>query len=209
MRWRAASATIRSRCIEFTTVGSVNSPILGCCETASTARSISAALPTLEFVISTPTDRATALTAESASVPWTDSRMSTSTRSRFVPADRDIFAIAKGVIAETIASLVVVLRSLVVVEDPTGVLGAARLVHQAADLVVLVVPEPAHAAVLTILVPQLRIYAPIGAERGDELVAVLGGTVGEFLRAREIEPNALEHVRQLGHDGPPLGLAGA
>jgi hypothetical protein len=84
-------------------------------------------------------------------------------------------------------------------------LGAARLVEQAAELVILALPEPTHAAVLAVSVPQLGIDAPIGVERGDKFVAVAVGARREFLRAGEIEPDALEHVRQLRHDEPRSG----
>src|SRR5262245_47524044 len=107
-------------------------------------------------------------------------------------ADRDVFAVTKHVVAEAIAGLVVVLRRLVIVEQPAHVLGAARFVDQAAELVILALPEPAHAAVLAVSVPQLGIDAPIGVERGDEFVAVAVGARREFLRASEIEPDALE-----------------
>src|SRR5262249_37179531 len=60
-------------------------------------------------------------------------------------ADRDIFAVAKCVVAEAIAGLVVVLRGLVVVEHPARVLGTAGLVDEAAEFVVLAIPESPHA----------------------------------------------------------------
>src|SRR5262245_59441687 len=87
-------------------------------------------------------------------------------------ADRDVFAVAERVIAEAIASLVVLLRCLVVIEDPARVLGAARLVYEAAKLVVLALPEPPHAAMLAICAPQLGIDVSISVERGDEFIAV-------------------------------------
>ena len=42
-------------------------------------------------------------------------------------ADRDVFAVAEDVVAEAIAGFIVVLRGLVVIEDPARVLGATRI----------------------------------------------------------------------------------
>src|SRR5262252_3328320 len=116
-------------------------------------------------------------------------------------ADRDIFAVAKRVVAEAIAGLVVVLRGLVVVEHPARVLGTAGLVDEAAEFVVLAIPESTHAAMFAVFPPKVDIDASIGIERSDEFVAMLVRARRKFLRAGEIEPDALEHVRQLGHDG--------
>ena len=67
------------------------------------------------------------------------------------------------------------LLAVVVVEHPAGVLGAAGLVDQAADLLVVAVPEPADAAMLAVLLPELRVDVPLAVERSHELVAVAGG----------------------------------
>src|SRR5271169_6804477 len=74
----------------------------------------------------------------------------------FVP-DRDIFARTERMSREAVAAFVVVDRGLVIVEHPTRVLGAARLVHQKADFIVLAFPKPAHAAMLTVGMPELRV----------------------------------------------------
>jgi hypothetical protein len=55
---------------------------------------------------------------------------------------------------------------------------------------------------LAISAPQLGIDVSIGVERSDEFIAVPLRTHREVLGAGEIEPDALEHVRQLRHDGP-------
>src|SRR5215471_8680274 len=110
-------------------------------------------------------------------------------------ADRDIFAVAKCVVAEAIAGLVVVLRGLVVVEHPARVLGTAGLVDEAAEFVVLAIPESTHAAMFAVFPPKADIDASIGIERSDEFIAILVRARGKFLRAGEIEPDALEHVR--------------
>src|SRR5262249_33489935 len=65
-------------------------------------------------------------------------------------ADRDIFAVAKCVVAEAIAGLVVVLRGLVVVEHLARVLGTAGLVDEAAEFVVLAIPESTRAAMFAV-----------------------------------------------------------
>src|SRR5262249_33345057 len=123
--------------------------------------------------------------------------------------DGHIFAVPKCVVPEPIAAPVVVPRGLVVVEPPARVLGTARLVDEAAEFVVLAIPESTHAAMFAVFPPKVDIDASIGIERSDEFIAVLVRARGKFLRAGEIEPNALEHVRQLGHDGPPRSGAGA
>jgi hypothetical protein len=123
-------------------------------------------------------------------------------------ADRDIFPVAKDVIREAIAGLVVVLRCLVIIENPARVLGTARLVDQLTELVVLSLSESTHAAMLAIGPPQLGIDTPVGTEWSDEFVAVPVRARREFLRTGEVEPDALEHVRQLRHDGTSVG-AGA
>src|SRR5262249_27901116 len=86
-------------------------------------------------------------------------------------ADRDIFAVAKGVVAEAIAGLVVVLRGLVIVEYPARVLGAAGLVDETAELVVLVIPESTYAAMFAVFPPKLGIDVSSGVKGSDEFIA--------------------------------------
>src|SRR5262249_31452983 len=105
-------------------------------------------------------------------------------------ADRHVLAGHEGVGGEAVARLVILLRGLVIVEPPARMLVAAGLVHQLADFLV-VPPEPAHATVFAVLSPQARIDMVAGVQRRDELVAVARRAVGKFLRAGEIEPNAL------------------
>src|SRR5664279_6513693 len=114
-------------------------------------------------------------------------------------ADRDIFARAERMGAEAIAALVVVDPGWVVVEDPARMLGATRLVHQKADLVVLAFPEPAHAAMLALALPELHVDMALVIERGDEFVTMKLRALRELLGAGKIEPDALERVRQRGH----------
>jgi hypothetical protein len=89
-----------------------------------------------------------------------------------VVSDRDIFARRELVRAEAEARLVVLDALGIVVEDPAGVLGPARLVDQATDLVVLALPEPAYPATIPILVPELRVDMADRVKRRDELVAM-------------------------------------
>src|SRR5262249_472575 len=108
--------------------------------------------------------------------------------------DRHVFAGSEGVSAEAVAALVVVLRPVVVVEPPTRV-RAARGMNQAADLVGLAVPEAADPAMVPVLAPQLQIDMAGRIERRDELVAVTRRSRRMLLRARKVEPDALEHMR--------------
>src|SRR5262245_35935109 len=68
--------------------------------------------------------------------------------------DRDIFARQKHVRAKAVPGLVIVGRALVVIEHPTCMLGAARLVHDPANLLVRPVPEPAHTTMVAVLLPK-------------------------------------------------------
>src|SRR5437763_5744962 len=82
-------------------------------------------------------------------------------------------------------------------------LGTARFVREPTDLIIITFPEPSHPAVLAMFAPQVHIDMPVTAERSHELVSMLIRPQREFLGARKIEPNALEHMRQLGHEKPP------
>ena len=79
-------------------------------------------------------------------------------------------------------------------------LGAPRPVHEVSHLVVLALPEAPHAAMLAVLLPQMRVDAASRIERSDELVAMPLGAGRKLPGAGEVEPNALEHMRRLGHD---------
>ena len=114
-------------------------------------------------------------------------------------ADRDVFARTENVRAEAVTALVVVLGAPIVVEHPAGVLRPARLVHEEADLVLLAIPEPADPAVAPVLLPLRLIDVAVGLERRDELVAVPRRALRKLLRAGEVEPDALEIVRQRRH----------
>src|SRR5664279_327977 len=119
-------------------------------------------------------------------------------------ADRDIFARAERMGAEAVAALVVVLGGLIVVEHPARMLRATRLVHQETVFVVLAFPEPAHAAMLALALPELHVDVGRAVERGDEFITVALRALREFLGAGQIEPDAFERMRQGGHgDLPP------
>ena len=108
----------------------------------------------------------------------------------------DVFTQHEGVGAEAVAGFVVVAGFRVVIEHPARMLGAARLVHQTADLVRLVVPEPAHAAVVAMLLPELAVDVAVVVERSDELVAMPRRSGRKLLRPGKFEANALEYMWQ-------------
>ncbi len=113
-------------------------------------------------------------------------------------ADGDVFALAEGMALEVEAGLVILHVFRIVIEDPASA-RTAGLVRQTADLVVLALPESAHAAVVAVLAPGFLVNVTLGVERGDELVAMLCGPLRELPGAGEVEPDALEIVRQGGH----------
>src|SRR6266545_3272145 len=102
--------------------------------------------------------------------------------------------------AETIPRFVVVGSGRVIVKYPSGMLRPAGLVNDAADLFVRSVPEPAHATMVAMRLPELRVDVTFGIERGDELVAVPGRSGRKFLRPCEVELDALEGMGQC-HEG--------
>src|SRR5579872_3674165 len=114
-------------------------------------------------------------------------------------ANGNIFAGPECMRAEPIAALVVVLRGLVIIEDPAHVLGPARPVHQETVLVGLTIPEPPHAAMVAVLLPEPCIDMVPGIERRHEFIAMPRRALRELLRAGEVEPDALERVWQGGH----------
>src|SRR5580700_4970636 len=113
-------------------------------------------------------------------------------------ADRDVFARHEGVRTEAIARFVVLIARRAVVEHPTGMLLASRAVDELSNLL-FIAPESAYPAVVAVLAPKLRIDVAFGVKWGNELVSVPRRTRRELLRAGEVEPDALEHMRQLGH----------
>jgi hypothetical protein len=54
---------------------------------------------------------------------------------------------------------------------------------------------------LAMLTPQPWIDMTLRIERRDELISMPRRALRVLLRAGKIEPNALEHMRQLGHGG--------
>lgn len=119
-------------------------------------------------------------------------------------ADRDVFTRLEGVRGKPVARLVVLRGGLVIIEYPTAVLRPPRLVHQPTDPLVLA-PKPAHTAMLSMPAPEVHIDVSVRSKRGDELVTMLRGSGREFLRTGEVEADALELVRQLGHANILLG----
>ena len=68
-----------------------------------------------------------------------------------------------------------------------------------ADLVLFAIPEAADPAMAAVLLPLLLVDVAIGLERRDEFVTVPRGALRKLLRAGEVEPDALEIVRQRRH----------
>jgi hypothetical protein len=98
--------------------------------------------------------------------------------------------------AEAVSSLVVVGRAWIVVEHPSCVLRAARLLPQSTDLFLCAVPEPAHPAMLLVLLPQLRVDMPLAVDWSHELIAMTRRAHGKLLGSSKFEPNTFEHVGQ-------------
>jgi len=101
--------------------------------------------------------------------------------------------------AEAISAFVVIVGSLIIVKHPTGMLGAARPVHQEAEFIIFTFPEPADAAMIAMLFPEGDVDMTFRIERRDEFITVPRRALGELLGAREIESDAFESVRQGGH----------
>jgi hypothetical protein len=76
------------------------------------------------------------------------------------------------IVASKILRDVVVGRAWIVVEHPSCVLRAARLVPQSTDLFLCAVPERAHPAMLLVLLPQLRVDMPLAVDWSHELIAM-------------------------------------
>jgi hypothetical protein len=91
---------------------------------------------------------------------WIDGDNKKRVRVAVLSADRDVFARQKRVCAEFVAGLIVVILVGIVVENPACVLGAAKLVDDTADLVLLAGPKPPNPAVFPILLPENRIDVP-------------------------------------------------
>src|SRR5438876_4193766 len=97
---------------------------------------------------------------------------------------------------EAVARFVVICSAGVVIENPPRMLCAAWLVGQLTDLFVLTVPEPAHATMRAMLLPKLEIDMTLAVERCYEFIAMARGAFRELPRAREVEPDTFEGMRQ-------------
>lgn len=117
----------------------------------------------------------------------------------FFVANRDIFTRPENVRAETVAALVIGIRSLVIVEHPASVLLTARLADKKAVFILLTFPKSSDTAMIPVVLPELGVDMTIAVERRDEFVSVSRGALGELLGASEIEPDAFECVRQGSH----------
>src|SRR5262245_41943314 len=114
-------------------------------------------------------------------------------------ADRDIFTRSKCMRAKTVAAFIVGIRSLVVVEHPAPMFGAARPMNQKAVLIGFASPESPDAADVAMLLPQHDVDMTLAVERRDKFITMSRRSLRELLGAGEIEPDAFENVRQGGH----------
>ena len=101
-------------------------------------------------------------------------------------ADRDIFARQERMDAEPIADFVAVTLAEIVVEDPACVVGAIGFVDESADFVLLARPERPSPAVVSVLLPEVRV------EGRNEIIAAPRRSVGKGLRSRKIRQNGVE-----------------
>jgi hypothetical protein len=102
---------------------------------------------------------------------------------------------AKACTPKRYPALVVVGCVRIVVEHPSRMLRAARLVRESSDLFVCAIPKPAHPAILPVFLPQMRVDMCLAIERRHEFIAVARGAHGKFFGPSKFEPKALEHMR--------------
>src|SRR5947209_18886322 len=98
--------------------------------------------------------------------------------------------------AKSVSGFVIVGSAGIIIEHPPSVLGAARLVDEPPDLFVRAVPKTAHAAMLTVLLPKMRVDVPLAVQRSHELITVACRAGRKSLRPGEMKPDALERVCQ-------------
>jgi hypothetical protein len=84
---------------------------------------------------------------------------------RILIAERQIFVGREAMRAEAIADFVVIRTVLIVVENPAGVLAAARPMRQHAELLSFAAPEAADATSLAMRLPQPGIDMAVGVQR--------------------------------------------
>jgi hypothetical protein len=111
-------------------------------------------------------------------------------------AKREIFAGREAVGSKTIAGLVIVGAVPIIIEDPTGVLATAGLMHQNPDLVLLSAPESPNPALIAMRFPKAGIDVPVSVERRDEFIAMRVGTRWKILGASKVETDAFEGMWQ-------------
>jgi hypothetical protein len=73
---------------------------------------------------------------------------------------------------KSVSGFVIVGSIEIVIEHPSSVFGAARLVHEPSDLFLCAVPKPAHAAMLTVFLPKIRVDMSLAIKRSHELITV-------------------------------------
>jgi hypothetical protein len=87
-------------------------------------------------------------------------------------ANRDVIARQKRMCAELVAGFIVVVLVGIVIKNPACMFGAARLVDETADLVVLARPEPSNLAVVTILPPEDWIDVSYEIEGRNKIISM-------------------------------------
>ena len=90
----------------------------------------------------------------------------------FMIADRDVFTVRKLVCAEPVAGLLVVVVAGAIIEHPACMLAASRLVNKRADGLVLVIPKPAHATVLSVFSPKFGVDVSALIEGRNQVIAM-------------------------------------
>ena len=104
--------------------------------------------------------------------------------------DGDILTRLKGMAAKAVPRLVIILTFNVVVERPRP----SRTMDQVAQFLFFISPEPTHAAMLALFLPDRGINMPGIVQRGSELIPMTGGPLRVLLRARQIEANFPERI---------------
>jgi hypothetical protein len=99
--------------------------------------------------------------------------------------NRDVLALNKSVRTEAVPGLVVLVRPVLVVDQPGRAALSAGAMHEAAMPVELTGPEAAHAAMVARLMPECRVEATIGSQRRHDDVAAPGTPIRILGAARQ------------------------
>jgi hypothetical protein len=111
-------------------------------------------------------------------------------------ADRNVLTQRKCVSPKPVTGLIIVNPVRVIVKHPACMFCSAWLVDEASNLIAVAGPEPTHATMVALLLPKVRIDMALCVKGRNEFIAVVAGTIGEFLRPRKIESDTFECVGQ-------------